>query len=743
MKRIVLFLSLSISGLALQAQTFIQGRVLIPENGKNVPAIAADVFWKDGVTGTQTNEEGLFRLQREEGKDFLIIGYVGYRSDTLNVRDRGDFEIVLQASDALDEVVVARRVKSTRIDYMSSIKVENISEKELQKAACCNLAESFETSPAVDVSFSDAISGTRQIRMLGLSGRYSQVTVENLPGLRGVSSVIGLEYIPGTWIESVQLNKGTGSVANGYESMTGQINVQLRTPGETDRIFVNGYVNQGGRLELNLHGTQKIGDKWSTATLAHGKYNIQENDRNSDGFMDMPLSKDIYVMHRWKYFSEYLRFQFGVTGISHESKGGQLQEGTIPPGGWWLFNTSVNRLDGFYKMGILSKSREGRSAAVMLKSTLTDQSSTFGTKSYDPWEFSLFGNAVFMDYMKNTNHLIKTGLQYHRDDVRETVLDTTYERVESVPGIYGEYTFKQGDKFSSVLGLRGDYHNLYGAFVTPRLHMRYEIAENWIYRLSLGRGLRTPNIFADNPRIFASNRDIIIHSKDNDLPYGLRPEIAWNLGMSLVTTFKLDYREGQVAVDVYRTQFTDQIVMDMDQNPQEVNIYALDGVSYSNSIQAQLDYELAKRLDMRLAYRWYDVRQDYSWGTDVQVPFLARQRAFANLAYETKSDWKFDATFNWNGEQRLPSTSENPEDYRMPSSSVDFSTVNAQVTKVFHFGLELYAGMENIFDQRQERAILSADAPNSEFFDASLVWGPIFGRNTYFGLRYRIASEKE
>jgi len=734
----------------------IKGRVLLDMSPKkSVPAEGADVYSLNGKYGTQTNEFGVFTLDiSEEDIDVpIVISFVGYRPDTIGVRDRGEFEIVLQSQSDLNEVVVRYRIKSTRIKFMESIKIEEIGEKELQKAACCNLAESFETSPAVDVSFTDAITGTRQIRMLGLSGRYTQITFENMPGIRGIYAIKGMEFIPGTWIESIQLNKGAGSVVNGFESSTGQINLELSKPDNSDRFYLNLFANRGGRFEANIHHAHRFSEKWSTGLLGHVKYDGIQNDRNDDGFKDMPTSLHFIALNRWKYFTEYFRMQFGLNAVSINESGGQLRKSSSGQTEWydgvrgnraqlqregWFMDNAIREIDAFTKMGIVSKKHEDRSMAIQLRASLFDQESFYGNKTYDPSGSSLYANYIFQDKIKTDSHSIRAGLSYQYDNLTEVLNDSIeYNRTEHVPGIYGEYTFKKGTKFSSVLGLRLDHHNLYGAFVTPRLHARYELSENWVYRLSMGRGQRTPNILADNPRIFASNRTIQILGKDNGLPYGLRPEIAWNFGMSLTGNFRLDYRDGQFSVDLYRTNFQDQIIIDFDANPQVVSIYALEGKSYSNSVQVQLDYEVAKRLDMRLAYRWNDVRQDYLDKMRI-MPLLSRDRAFLNIAYEGKKKWKYDATFNWTGEQRIPGTSTNPEEFRLKSTSPDFVTVNAQVTKELPFKTEVYVGMENILNFRQQDAIISANDPSSEYFDASMVWGPLFGRNTYIGLRYRL-----
>jgi outer membrane receptor for ferrienterochelin and colicin len=313
----------------------------------------------------------------------------------------------------------------------------------------------------------------------------------------------------------------------------------------------------------------------------------------------------------------------------------------------------------------------------------------------------------------------------------------SYDRVEITPGVYGEYSFAGGEKFKAVLGARADYSNVFDFFFTPRIHLKYDINEKTILRMVAGRGQRTANIFAENQGTFATSRKIRVNSDVNsNTPYGLQAEVAWNFGVNLVRDFDIADREGLISIDLYRTQFQNQIVVDWE-NPDEISFYNLQGVSYSNSLQVQLDYELLPRLDFRMAYRYYDIKTTYN-DVILQKQLVASNRAFINLGYETESDWKFDFTLNWIGEQRIASTQSNPEPYRVSDKSPSYFLSNAQITKVWNKKFSTYIGGENLFDFKQNNPILDSENPFGNNFDSSLVWAPIFGRNIYVGLRYTI-----
>ncbi|MEA1898203.1 MAG: TonB-dependent receptor [Bacteroidota bacterium] len=721
---------------------WVKGKVVeIHEDGHQHELIGANVYWKDTYTGTTTNMNGEFRLKRLEENPWLVISYTGFLNDTLDVSETTEILIALKETIELDEVEFVFRQKSTTLGLLDPLKVEKISDKELLKAACCNLSESFETNPSVDVSFTDAVTGTRQIMMLGLAGPYTQITRENMPDIRGFSSIYGLTYIPGPWVEAIHLNKGTGSVVNGYESIAGQINVNLRNPASMDKLYVNSYANESGRLEANVNYGADVGKIMGTALLLHASTLSTINDRNDDGFLDKPLGNQLIALNRWELYSDNgLHFQVGVKGTYIDKTGGQVSfypEQDIGTTNAWGMELDVKRVEAWTKLGKVNIDKPWQSVGWQLSGAVHEQKSWFGLNQYDALQNTLYTNFIFQSIINNTNHKFKTGISMQYDDYEESLNGTNYDRLEFVPGAFFEYSYNHLDKFGLVAGFRYDYHNLFGSFVTPRLHMRYAITEKSVLRFSSGRGLRTANIISENNGILASSRQILVVGNDSDKPYGLDQEIAWNFGLNFTQKFILDYRHGFVSFDFYRTEFINQIVVDLDKNPQEVSFYNLNGKSYSNSFQAQLDYELIKRLDLRLAYRWYDVKTSYG-GELREKPLVSNHRAFINAGYETMKHWKFDFTVNWQGRKRIPDTRLNPEAYRLDEYSPDFVMLNAQISKTWWEKFEAYAGVENLLNYKQENPILSADQPFGTYFDSSMIWGPLFGRNIYVGLRYKI-----
>jgi len=751
MKNIIVVITLLFAFNQVKAQdkNTISGTVSTKEKGKLKTLIGANVFWLNTQVGTTTNANGQFTIDRTDASNTLVISFVGYQADTM-VNPTSPLKIVLGNDVELSEVEIVKRQKTTRLNSLDPKKTENISSKELLKAACCNLSESFETNPSVDIAITDAVTGTKQIQMLGLAGPYTQIMRENLPDVRGISAMNGLTFTPGPWIESIQLNKGTGSVVNGYESMAGQINVNLKNPSDMPKLFLNTYANAAGRQEANANIGLDVGNRWGTAVLLHANRMQRQNDVNKDGFLDSPIGEQYIILNRWERYSDNgLHLQFGIKAGYLDKTGGQKgfsasDENKANPS-LWGSHVKSERYEGWLKIGKVNQEKPYQSFGFQASALEYKHHAAFGLRTHNADQNSLYTNFIFQSIIGNTNHKYKVGASFQGDWYTESLsnplLDNSgavlnFNRNELVPGVFGEYTLTPSDKFNVVLGLRGDYHNLYGAFVTPRLHARYAFTPKTIFRLAAGRGARTANVVAENMGLLASSRAFIINNPTGDLPYGLKQERSWNYGFNITQDFRLWYRDGYVTLDAYRTDFTNQVVVDLDEGYQQINFYNLDGKSYSNSLQLTLDYEVIRRLDLKIAYRYVDVKTTYN-GVLKQKPLVSKNRAFATLTYTTKNAWSFDGTYNIFGKKRFTSSlADNPSNTTYGENSPIYSTVNAQVSKSWKEVFDVYAGVENLFNKRQKTAIIDAENPFGNNLDATQVWGPIFGRNIYLGLRY-------
>ncbi len=728
--------------LAQQTERPLNGKV-VEETSKNKQQtlIGARVFAPVSKTGTLTDTEGHFTLNLQPDDSLLVVSYVGFDNDTISLKPTDThLKVVLTQPHKLGEVKITHRRKSTEINMLDPIKSEKIGQRELLKAACCNLSESFETTPSVDVAFTDAVTGYRQIQMLGLAGPYTYITRENIPDVRGLASVTGLTFTPGSFIESMQLSKGSGSVVNGFESVAGQINVELKKPFEGDKWDFNLYQNNQGRTEGNIVYNHKLNSKVSTSLMLHGKSQWLKFDQNNDGFLDQPLGNTFVGVNRWFFFSPTgWEVQGGIKATYADNIGGQwhfdknAETGATSP---WGFTLNTQRYEGWAKIGKVSKEKPWRSFGLQLSGTYHNQDALYGKVNYLGKQQSLYGNFIYQSIISNTNHGIKLGMSTIMDKYEEHMNPYLLKRTEVVPGAFAEYSYNYLTKLNIVAGLRGDYNNLYGAFVTPRLHVRYAPWTNTSIRGSVGRSQRTANVIAENLGFLASNRAwfLPLQSGNSNL-LDLKPEVAWNTGANITQKFMLNYREGSISADYYYTHFTNQVIVDME-TPRQVNVYNLNGNSFAHSFQIQADYEPIRKWDVRLAYRYYDVQSTYN-GVQKEKPLIAAHRAFLNTGYETRNNWKFDYTVQWIGPKRVPIAMDDNH-MHMPERSPSFIQMSAQVSKTWKDNFEVYLGGENLTNYMQHPMIVSADNPSSPNFDASLIWGPVMGRTIYAGLRYKI-----
>jgi outer membrane receptor for ferrienterochelin and colicin len=622
-----------------------------------------------------------------------------------------------------------------------------LGEREFQKAACCNLSESFENAPAIDVSFSDAVTGTKQIKMLGLDGFYTLIGREYMPSVRTLNSYYGLSHIPAAWVNGIQITKGAGSVVNGYESIAGQINIELKKPFGDEKLLLDQFVSSGGRSETDFMYVKDINKHVATSLLARYGYRGSKFDRNTDGFLDVPLANDFKIMNRWQFYAD--NGMEGTANVSFHKNNQEAGQLAYANGDKNAYGIDINSqvIDAFAKLGKAIKGREATSFGSQYNYNHSEMTSVYGSatnaKTYDAHTDQAYVNLLFESYIGNTNHQYQTGLSFLLDDTRETYEGFRFERTEAVPGAFFEYTYKPKETFSLVGGIRTDYNSIYGLSITPRFHGKYRFnKDKTSIRMSAGTGRRTSNPLAQNQYIFASGRSLNFIFTDPSLAYGLEQEVAINSGFSFEHEFKLGYMPATLGLDYFNTTFIQEVVVDRE-TAGEVSFYNMKNGTIANSIQAQLDLNPARRTEIRVAYRMFDVESTYKkedGTTEVLAkPFISRHRAFINITQRTRSDWQFSTTATLYGPQRIAGRNEDIVLPGMtPVNSPNFYNWNAQVSKTIKKKFEVYLGAENILNFKQEDPIQEAANPFDQNFDAGLVWGPIFGRMFYGGFRLRL-----
>lgn len=601
--------------------------------------------------------------------------------------------------------------------------VDIIGKGQLIRAACCNLGESFTANPSVDVSYSDAATGAKQIKLLGLSGTYVQMLTENIPNLRGASLPYSLGYVPGPWMQSIQVSKGASSVKNGYESTTGQINIEFLKPQGTDGLRANAYVDSDLKQEVNVDGSVHVSDLLSTATLLHFENRRTEHDGNGDGFMDMPKVRQYNVMHRWAYVSPLWISQLSMRVLRDERTGGQSAKhaGSAP-----LYSThvSTNRYEAQWKNGFTLNADHNTSVALMLHGSWHDAWNTFGQTEYDVRQKNGYAQLMFETDV-SYEHNISLGASVNHDyyNERGTLAAPLLKRSdkETTSGVYAQYTYKWGEKLTVMPGIRWDYSSVYGGFFTPRLHVKYSPIEVLTLRASAGKGYRTPHALAENTTLMASGRTINIATD-------LKREEAWNMGLSAGLNVPILDKNMELNAEYYYTDFRNQMVINFDgaKRLHTLSFENLDGKSYSHTLQMDATYPFFEGFSATGAFRLNDVKCTYD-GVLRQKPLTSRYKGLLTLSYKTPMEiWQFDVTGQLNGGGELY----NRESY--PA----YLQLQAQVTREFrHFSI--YLGGENLTNYKIADPILNAHSPWTPAFDATQVWGPVTGAMAYVGIRVK------
>ncbi|TXK44465.1 TonB-dependent receptor plug domain-containing protein [Pontibacter qinzhouensis] len=695
------------------------------------PVIGATVLWVGTTTGTVTDESGFFHLPKSDATHAaIVVRFIGYKPDTLAVAGKEKITVVLQPSTSIKEVVVEGQTQ--RLSAISPTNSQVITNRDLEKSACCNLAESFETNASVEVSTTDAVSGAKQIQMLGLDGAYTLLTTDNIPELRGLAAPYRLNYLSGTFIESIDIIKGMGSVLNGYESISGQVNVKLKDPEKTERLYLNLYGNSLAKFDANLNASAQVSPKWSTVLMLHTDHLGNRVDRNNDGFMDLSLGTQYNVYNKWKYEHKAIVSEFGINGLQESRLGGQMnyEKGEAAgPGSSYGTESETDRFSAYNKTSYTFSGKPYQSIGLITSAAHHKFNALYGPRNYSGEQNNATARLIFQSIIGHTGHTYKAGLSYHLDDYSETLSDTSFSRTELVPGAFLEYVYTNNQNLTLVAGSRLDFHNLYGTVFTPRLNVKYDATPTTIFRVAAGKGFRVANPVAENTAALVSSRRFVFKE-------ALQPEQAWNFGGSFTQYFELRGQPGAFITDYYYTTFQNQVVADMYSTPHHIAFYNLQGRSYSSSLQAELQYEVLEGLEVKTAYKYFDVRSTYQ-GQLEQRPMVPQHRFFLNLGFATPFDkWRADLTTQYFGLMPLATMQESGTDLNTRNSD-RFFVLNGQVSRAFKHW-DFYLGGENLLNYRQPTPILGASDPFGPNFDASMVWGPVTGRILYAGMRFKI-----
>lgn len=733
---------------------------------KGEPLVGANVYWAGTTVGVATDVDGRFQLEPVKSTNLLVTSFMGFHNDTTEVTSHSELTIVLVSDLLLEEVDIVERKMAVLRSRISPLTTETLTGEALCMAACCNLSESFETSASVDVAYSDAATGAKQIRLLGLSGTYVQMLTENTPNIRGLAQAFGMEYIPGPWMEAIQVSKGTSSVLNGYEAIAGQINVEYLKPQTQDPVALNAMISTETHAEVNVTGGWDINDKVSTGVLFHAQNMSLELDHNHDGFLDMPKNTNVNLLNRWYIRDGDYTGQILVRGLYDHRIGGQTKEAvTVAPSPYQI-DLNTWRVDGFMKNGYVFDQETGMSIGIIASASYHNQQNSYGSRQWNAAQTNAYLNAIFQtsfddsatDLWDDHSHNLSAGLSVNYDGYQEELslvspIDTL-NRWEMTPGIFVEYTYTFKDKITLLVGIREDYSTRYGFFTTPRMNLRYAPFEWWTLRGSVGLGYRSPNAIADNAAYLSSNR--IYHFDE----VNLAQERSMNTGLSTVFYIPMGNKELQLSGEYYYTKFLDGIIADMDRDLHGVTLYNMHDVAdaqyFSHNWQVEANMEILRGWTMTAAFRYTDVKQTsfHTATNEYQLrdkPLQNKFKGIISTSYQTPlKTWQFDLTAQFNGEGRMPDgfvVPDGSQQYRMHNGYIYhkwYPQLLGQVTKFFRTW-SIYLGAENMTNFTQDNPIVGSKIGDTHFvdtqsanYDASMIWAPIHGWKLYLGFRWAL-----
>lgn len=739
MKNILCIVSLLLP-LGILAQK-LEGKVT---NSKNSALIGASVHWLNNNQGALTGNNGEFSIDYNPAIDKkLIASYVGHKADTIEINNQTYIHFKLSEIESLKEITITEERDGIILSNLSPIKTEIITTTELKKAACCDLAGCFETQLTVQPQTSNVITNAKELRILGLSGVYNQVLVDGLPLIQGLSYTYGISGIPGTLVENIFVSKGANSVLQGFESISGQINVITKDASSTDKLLVNFYMNSFLEKQMNINYAFKKG-KWKNITAVQTVQPASKIDKDKDNFLDLPLLTRYVLFNKLSYGKDSdwgWSSKIGVKIMQEERIGGQYTfNAKTDQGNNQIYGQTVNYMQPeiYTKTGY--RFNDKHFIAMMMSSFMHDQNSFFGTTHYQANQHNMYANLQY-EWAYTKSHTIKTGISYRYLKLQENIqfTDSTlsrtyngeYKRIENIPGIFTEHTMTfDENKLTWITGVRLDHHNQFGSTLTPRTMIKYDISKNTVIRANIGTGWRTVNLFSENIGLLVSSRNIIFAEN-------LLPERALNYGINMVQKFEINTYTGYFSADFYRTIFQNQIFPDYDSDGTKAIIKNFYGTSISNGFQAELNIKINKHWEFKTGYNYLDVYRIAN-NQKIPLPFNPKHRILGTCSIKpVNNKMRIDINIHWFGEQRLPDTKSNPIPFRRTDYSLPFTLYNAQITYNIK-SFEIYAGCENIFNFRQEKPIISWQNPYSPYFDTSSVWGPTRGRELYIGFRYKL-----
>ncbi|NOT36636.1 MAG: TonB-dependent receptor [Saprospiraceae bacterium] len=714
-------------------------------DSKNQGLEGVMVFFLNTTVGTRTLKDGSFVIEKPNNENRLVIRYLGFKEDTLILKD-DQTQLFLQLKEGVDlqDVTITGTRSSHSFSLLNPQNVETLTSKEFRKAACCSLAESFQTSNTVDLAYSNAVVGNREIQFLGLRGMYTQQLVENRPVFTGILNTFGYDFIPGTWLDQINIQKGASSALHGAQSMTGAINTGLKKPDLDYPVYVNGYADYHGRFEGNLHLNKSWSDFDHSGIYLHASRHSGFRDHNKDGFFDDAKNNLLNGMIKNTFFGTSWEGMVNAQALHNTRSGGEVNDQ-----GKYSFQQTITHTNLSGNLGYVGFENPSQSTGSIYDLAFSELYGSFGTEhQFSNKEKRGLIQFIYSHAFSDDKHKITVGpaLTYNEAHEKLTGLNNfDHHYKEITPGIFADYDIKFGEMECDDLkrwiistSHRLEYIKSSKLFWTPRASLRYNIDEEWTTRLSIGRGYRFFRLVSDQLSLLTTNRMWII----NDLP---EYESSWNYGLNLVGKPTIFNKAAELNFDFYVTRFEEQLVLDLDADipTRPLAIFSsLNGDSRAVVLSGTFSYPITNQITAKTGLRYQDTKQTNSTGFRDQV-MIPKWRGLLSIDFEsTDKKWLCNFATHYIGKMRLPDKTYYPGDliHDHREYSKPYFHLQAQANYTYQLW-EFYVGCENITNYTQHQAIIDPLNSSGPFFNASEIYAPINGIKPYIGFKYRIEKK--
>lgn len=718
----------------------------LTQNGEPVPAVSIIVNPVNKVLSA--DNDGNYEVANlPYGNYELIFSSVGSKNERRKVvlnKPEIILDIAMQDENtSLDEVVITGTMKEiSRTE--SPIPVEIITPKLFKKNPTASLFEAVGMVNGVQPQLNCNVCNTGDIHINGMEGPYTMILIDGMPIVSALSTVYGLNGIPNSIVERIEVVKGPASSLYGSEAMGGIINVITKSPVKAPVISADYFVTSWGEQSLDAAVKMKAGTATSLLGINYFNYGVR-SDKNGDNFTDVTQQNRISIFNKWNFERKDNRV-FSLAGryVYEDRWGGEMQWDKKWRGSDSIYGESIytNRAEliGLYQLPVSEK------IFTQFSYNWHDQNSYYGTTPYMATQQVGFVQAYWdKQFGEKHNFLLGAAMRYTVYD-DNTPATANAEGTENkpqrtpLPGLFIQDEWTLNDKHKLLGGYRFDYDKNHGGVHSPRVAYKFSPNANNIIRASFGTGFRVVNLFTEDHAALTGARDVVITET-------LKPERSYNSNLNYVLKVPTDFAFMNFDITGFYSYFTNKIVGDFDSDPNKIIYDNLKGHAISQGVSLNTDITFTFPLKVLAGISYMDVFQIEDRGNgDERIQQLHAPKWSGNFvaSYSFKNNYSIDLTGNWYGPMRLPIL---PNDYR-PEYSPWFCIANIQFTKKFDYGLEFYGGMKNIFDFVPKDPIMRpfdpfdknvddpVSNPNGYTFDPSYNYASMQGRRVYLGIRY-------